>query len=144
MFTWFSEYQWVRSRHHHPIIILLIESAIMMKAFRARSSMNSASLSITIPWSDSASISVLIYRRYNTLLCVQAAIFFWGGGGGGDSLATWLATHPACLKSVAKRVCFSDMAFRIYTGWPRKNATTLIVNFKNIVDETELFFYFIW
>ena len=26
-----------------------------------------------------------------------------------------------------------------YTGWPRKNATTLIVNFKNIVDETELF-----
>ena len=28
----------------------------------------------------------------------------------------------------------------IYTGWPRKNATTLIVNFKNIVNETELFF----
>ena len=28
-----------------------------------------------------------------------------------------------------------------YTGWPRKNATTLIVNFKNIVDETELFFF---
>ena len=27
----------------------------------------------------------------------------------------------------------------IYTGWPRKNATTLIVNFMNIVDETELF-----
>ena len=27
-----------------------------------------------------------------------------------------------------------------YTGWPRKNATALIVNFKNIVDETELFF----
>ena len=26
-----------------------------------------------------------------------------------------------------------------YTGWPRKNATTLIVNFINIVDETELF-----
>ena len=25
------------------------------------------------------------------------------------------------------------------TGWPRKNATTLIVNFMNIVDETELF-----
>ena len=32
-----------------------------------------------------------------------------------------------------------------YTGWPRKNATTLIdINFMNIVDETELFFYFIW
>ena len=28
-----------------------------------------------------------------------------------------------------------------YTGWPRKNATTLIVNFMNIVDETELFFH---
>ena len=28
----------------------------------------------------------------------------------------------------------------IYTGWPRKNITTLIVNFKNIVDETELVF----
>ena len=28
----------------------------------------------------------------------------------------------------------------IYTGWPRKNATTFIVNFMNIVDETELFF----
>ena len=27
-----------------------------------------------------------------------------------------------------------------YTGWPRKNATTLIVNYKNIFDETELFF----
>ena len=23
-----------------------------------------------------------------------------------------------------------------YTGWPKKNATTLIVNFMNIVDET--------
>ena len=29
-----------------------------------------------------------------------------------------------------------------YTGWPRKNATTLIVNFKNIVDETILVFIF--
>ena len=26
-----------------------------------------------------------------------------------------------------------------YTGWPIKNAITLIVNFINIVDETELF-----
>ena len=30
----------------------------------------------------------------------------------------------------------------IDTGWPRKNATTLIVNFMTIVDETELFFIF--
>ena len=31
-----------------------------------------------------------------------------------------------------------------YTGWPRKNATISIVNFKNIVDETELFFFFFY
>ena len=24
-----------------------------------------------------------------------------------------------------------------YTGWPRKNATTLIVNFKGIINKTE-------
>ena len=29
------------------------------------------------------------------------------------------------------------------TGWPRKNATTLIVNFINIVDETELFLFYL-
>ena len=28
----------------------------------------------------------------------------------------------------------------IYTGWPRKNATILIVNFKDIVNRTNLFF----
>ena len=28
-------------------------------------------------------------------------------------------------------------------GWPRKNATTLIVNFINIVDETELFLFYL-
>ena len=28
-------------------------------------------------------------------------------------------------------------------GWLRKNATTLIVNFKNIVDGTELLFYLV-
>ena len=27
-----------------------------------------------------------------------------------------------------------------YTGWPRKNATTLIVNFKDIINKTELVF----
>ena len=26
------------------------------------------------------------------------------------------------------------------TGWPRKNATTLIVNFKDIINKTELIF----
>ena len=31
------------------------------------------------------------------------------------------------------------MAWR-YTGWPRKNATTLIVNFKDIINKTELIF----
>ena len=28
----------------------------------------------------------------------------------------------------------------IYIGWPRKNATTLIVNFKDIINNTELIF----
>ena len=27
-----------------------------------------------------------------------------------------------------------------YTGWPRKNATTFIINFKDIVNKTDLFF----
>ena len=27
-----------------------------------------------------------------------------------------------------------------YTGWPRNNATTLIVNFKDIINKTELIF----
>ena len=29
----------------------------------------------------------------------------------------------------------------IYTGWPRKNATTSIINFKDIVNKTDLFFF---
>ena len=31
-------------------------------------------------------------------------------------------------------------AHRDYTGWPRKNATTLIVNFKDIINKTEFIF----
>ena len=27
-----------------------------------------------------------------------------------------------------------------YTGWPRENATTSIINFKDIVNKTDLFF----
>ena len=30
-----------------------------------------------------------------------------------------------------------------YTGWPRKNATTLIVNFKDIINKNGFDFYFI-
>ena len=30
-----------------------------------------------------------------------------------------------------------------YTGWPRKNATILIVNFKNIVNETDFLFFYL-
>ena len=29
-----------------------------------------------------------------------------------------------------------------YTGWPRKNATTLIINFKDIVNQTDFFFFY--
>ena len=28
----------------------------------------------------------------------------------------------------------------LYTGWPRKNATTLIINFKDIINKMELIF----
>ena len=47
----------------------------------------------------------------------------------------------ALALSIQKRVNgpWSDGGRHQYTGWPRKNATTLIVNFMNIVDETELF-----
>ena len=31
-----------------------------------------------------------------------------------------------------------------YTGWPRKNATTLIINFKDIIHKTELIFLFFY
>ena len=37
---------------------------------------------------------------------------------------------------------FLNVLNKEYTRWPRRNAITLIVNFKNIVDETELFFFF--
>ena len=30
--------------------------------------------------------------------------------------------------------------WKAYTGWPRKNATTLIINFKDIGNKTDLFF----
>ena len=29
----------------------------------------------------------------------------------------------------------------VYTGWPRKNATTSIINFKDIVDKNAFVFY---
>ena len=43
---------------------------------------------------------------------------------------------------VNKLLLDSQMAFKFwyYTGWPRKNATTLIVNFKDIINKTELIF----
>ena len=45
---------------------------------------------------------------------------------------------PAILKKLKQIQPFSLAPF--YTGWPRKNATTLIVNFKNIINKTELIF----
>ena len=47
-------------------------------------------------------------------------------------------THGHSQLSMELQYC-SGCSSMHYTGWPRKNATTLIVNFKNIVDETELF-----
>ena len=35
---------------------------------------------------------------------------------------------------------FTPYLWRSYTVWPRKNATTLIVNFTDIINKTELIF----
>ena len=45
--------------------------------------------------------------------------------------------HDVLTSSFQQDECW-NLAWE-YTGWPRKNATTLIANFMNIVDETELF-----
>ena len=39
--------------------------------------------------------------------------------------------------SVAPKDHVATALFLAYTGWPRKNATTLIVNFKDIINKTE-------
>ena len=54
------------------------------------------------------------------------------GGGGGKGKREGFPS---------KRSFLQIYVYMYYTGWPRKNATTLIVNFKNIVDETELFLF---
>ena len=52
--------------------------------------------------------------------------------------------HRDQLGLISPHCCISIMGNNqdksCSTGWPRNNATTLIVNFMNIVDETELFF----
>ena len=40
---------------------------------------------------------------------------------------------------MVERTLKPDMYMR-YTGWPRKNATIFIVNFKDIINKTELIF----
>ena len=50
--------------------------------------------------------------------------FFFLGGGGGGGMFYWK----------------SKQNHSVYTGWPRKNAMTLIVNFKDIINKTELNF----
>ena len=62
-----------------------------------------------------------------------------GGGGGGESakdkrFAEILKYRPANVYPTRER----DTK---YTGWPRNNATTLIVNFKNIINKTELILF---
>ena len=43
-----------------------------------------------------------------------------------------------------------NILYRIYndndnnTGWPRKNATTLIINFKDIINKTIDFYFIMW
>ena len=60
----------------------------------------------------------------------------------------WLPTKPSVswrsnldtLWNYFSLSIVSPVAYIYNTGWPRKNATTLIVNFINIIDETECFF----
>ena len=56
---------------------------------------------------------------------------FIGGGGGGEQQPPSASSTP---------VVGLKRALQSYTGWPRKNATTLIVNFKDIINKTELIF----
>ena len=51
----------------------------------------------------------------------------------------FLERHSQKSQVKSNHLCM-QIHMQSYTGWPRKNATTLIVNLKNIVDETELFF----
>ena len=44
-----------------------------------------------------------------------------------------------CVQKNTRSKYTSIMQYVIYTGWPRKNATTLIINFKDIVNKTDLF-----
>ena len=48
------------------------------------------------------------------------------------SVDTYMYVRPLFLTYI--------MCTCMYTGWPRKNATTLIVNFKDIMNKTELIF----
>ena len=59
--------------------------------------------------------------------------FIWLQGGPERMQQLWLLIS---WTSSMKHNCFF---IYLVTGWPRKNATTLIVNFMNIVDETKLF-----
>ena len=51
-----------------------------------------------------------------------------------------IALHVSCVYIAYKY----EKKWLQYTGWPRKNATTLIVNFMNIVDKTELLFFILF
>ena len=70
---------------------------------------------------------------------------------GVDTLVRFLQWKFGITRSLGLTnfVCYKCQIFCLlcqifcYTGRPRKNATTLIVNFLNIVDETEFFFFFL-
>ena len=48
--------------------------------------------------------------------------------------------HKHCTTDDAKSIIVRELILSYYTGWPRKNATILIVNFKDIINKTELIF----
>ena len=66
--------------------------------------------------------NTIFERHYNTVYMVIFAVFLF-------SQISWVSPH--------ENFHFNT---QLYTGWPRKNATILIVNFKDIINKTEFVF----
>ena len=54
---------------------------------------------------------------------------------------TQFAVNQLALSAEGQLHLMEDLRVH-YTGWPRKNATTVIVDIKDIVNKMNLFFYF--
>ena len=89
-------------------------------------------------WKGSLALDVVLGEFERGLLPLAPRLFLGGRAG----VSSCRPLKGSLLNVSVLELCQKDDNTNIfdYTGWPRKNATTLIVHFKNIVDETELFF----